>query len=136
MAVGADSDAPAPAADSSPPPGLAAAAFDPSPSVLVAPPEWIAATISTTTSAASEPAVPSASRLARSVTNGAFQRGGGPGKPAATRASSCAAQAGSGAGRTSRSSVSRSGIDGLPKLGHGAVQERPGVRCADAEDGG
>ena len=66
-----------------------------------------------------------------------FQRGGGAGKPVRRRA--CRAwcvQAGSGAGLTSRRSVSRSGIDGLPELGHGAVQERARVGGADAEDVG
>src|SRR5262245_41397790 len=77
---------------------------------------------------------PSASMWSRSAISGAFQRGGGPGKRATTRASSLAAQAGSGTGRMSRRSISRSGIDGLPELGHGAVQERAGVRGADAED--
>src|SRR5262245_27350191 len=75
-------------------------------------------------------------KCARKLASIAFQRGGGPGKRAATRASSRAVHAGSGAGRTSRRSISRSGIDGLPELGHGAVQKGAGVRGADAEDGG
>ena len=71
---------------------------------------------------------------------------GGRGKPAAARASSSRAHVGSGRGGSSRSSapsssssggrVSGAVIDGLPELGHGAVEERAGVGGADAEHGG
>src|SRR4051812_1135162 len=93
-------------------------------------------TISTTTADATLATAPNANRCSRSAMSGCFQAAGGRGKPWATFESSRAAHAGSGAGRTSRRSISRSGIDGLPELGHGAVQERAGVRRADAEDVG
>src|SRR5690349_3042803 len=86
------------------------------------------------TSALTAPTALIARKCRRSVSSAVFQRGCGPGKRAATRASSFWTQAPSGTGRTSRRSISRSGIDGLPELGHGAVQERAGVRGADAED--
>src|SRR4051794_18679365 len=96
---------------------------------------WAASTITTSADATAATA-PNAKPCRRSAWNGRFQAAGGREKPSPTRASSRAAHVGSGAGRTSRRSISRSGIDGLPELGHGAVQERAGVGRGDAEDGG
>src|SRR4051794_19138017 len=75
-----------------------------------------------------------ACRFGRTVCH-CHQRGG-DGNRSATRRSSFPTQAGAGSGRTARTSASRSkgsGIEGLPELGHGAVDERAGVGHADAD---
>src|SRR4051794_39175836 len=89
-----------------------------------------------------------ACRFGRTVCHCHERRGGGgppspppPGRggeepPPPPRRSSFPTQAGAGSGRTARTSASRSkgsGIEGLPELGHGAVDERAGVGHADAD---
>ncbi len=70
-------------------------------------------------------------RAASAASSSSPERGGESGRrPACPGARP---SRGSGAGRTSRRSISRSGIDGLPELGHGAVQERADVVRVDAQ---
>src|SRR3954453_12986749 len=98
------------------------------------PPDCDATPMISANTATTAPTAEIACRFGRTVCH-CHQRGG-DGNRSATRRSILPAQAGAGSGRAARTSASRSkgsGIEGLPELVHGAVDERAGVGHADAD---